>query len=254
MIKRIIITGAASGIGQATVESYLQQPHHQVIGIDINGDGLTALKASLSLEQQSRFQEIAIDLCDFDLVRSRLLSEVTFNEGIDHVIICHAIGFDNQVSEDAKWQQIVDVNFISVQRLFSLLEPYLREEGRIVVLSSILGKLGRRSNTGYVSTKHALLGLTKALALDLADRKITVNAVLPAWVDTPMLRNELKPQAAAAGTSIKQVLRQIKKKIPLRELISPQDVADTVMFLTSPRAKKITAQSIVIDGGFGCGA
>lgn len=254
MTATTLITGAASGIGAATIIKYLDDTCMHIIAVDINGASLDAMKQQLSEEQQSRLTTLALDLTDQQAVQDNLLSEVIARGGIDHLVISHAVGFDNQISENDKWDTILNVNLIATQRLFSLVDEHVKDDGRVVVLSSILGRVGKVSNSGYVTSKHALLGLVKALALDWAYRKITVNAILPCWVDTEMLRDQLAPQAALVGSTVKKMLRKIKKGIPLRSLIAAEDVADCVLFLTSSKAKMITAQSIVIDGGFSCGA
>lgn len=90
----------------------------------------------------------------------------------------------------------------------------MADGGRIVNMSSILGRAGKVRNTAYCASKHGIIGMTKALALDLAPRRITVNAILPAWIDTPMLQGELAAQARIAGITHEQILRNAKKKLP----------------------------------------
>lgn len=254
MTATTLITGAASGIGAATIIKYLDDTEMDIIAVDINGNNLEAIKQELTEDQQKRVTTIALDLTDQQAVRDELLTKIINRGGIDHLVISHAVGFDNQVNENDKWDTILNVNLMATQRLFSLMDEHIKEYGRVVVLSSVLGRVGKASNSGYVTSKHALLGLVKALALDWAYRKITVNAILPCWVDTEMLREQLAPQAGMIGSTVKQMLRKIKKGIPLRSLIAAEDVADCILFLTSSKAKMITAQSIVIDGGFSCGA
>ena len=249
----VLITGAANGIGAAIVRKYLKNTDQYIIAIDINGKDLLKTRENISPENQIRFIPLVIDLTKEKEIKQKVMQEIKKRGAIEHVVISHAVGYNNEINEDNKWDHILNVNLHSTQRLLSAIEGDISKNGRVVILSSILGRVGKANNTAYVSSKHALLGLVKALALDWAKRKITVNSVLPCWVDTPMMRKELEPQAAMMGVPLSQMLRKIKKSIPLRQLVSPDDVADTVMYLTSPQAKMITAQSIVIDGGFGCG-
>ncbi|MFT6388288.1 MAG: NAD(P)-dependent dehydrogenase (short-subunit alcohol dehydrogenase family) [Cellvibrionaceae bacterium] len=249
----VLITGAASGIGAATVAKYLSNSDFTVLAIDINQTALKRTAENYPTEQQSRIHTIAIDLTDYQEVPTILCKKLEAMGPLHHVVISHAISNDNDITDNNTWDRILDVNLHSSQRLLSLLAKYIHDGGRVVVVSSILGRAGKAANTAYVTSKHALLGLVKALAMDWASRDITVNAVLPSWVDTPMLHRELEPQAAFLGLSMTQMLRRVKKRIPLRKLISSDNVADTIMFLSSPAASMITAQSIVIDGGSGCG-
>ncbi len=246
--KNVLITGAASGIGAATVTSYLERTGYHIIAADRNAQALQALKENLAPDQKMRLTTIEIDF-----TKSQSIVDLMNHSSLDHVIISHGIAYENSITDDQLWDQIISINFLSVQRLFSSISELIHEDGRVVIVSSILGRVGKANNSAYVSSKHALLGLTKSLALDWAPRKITVNAVLPCWVDTPMLYEELKPQADALGVPIEKIIRTIKKRIPLRQLVTPKQVSESILFLTSPAASMITAQSIVIDGGYSCG-
>ncbi|MGK0440357.1 MAG: 3-hydroxybutyrate dehydrogenase/3-oxoacyl-[acyl-carrier protein] reductase [Pseudohongiellaceae bacterium] len=252
-IKKVIITGAASGIGAATVDKYLSQTDFEVVAIDLNQELLQTLHADCAEQARQRLSLLALDLTDREQCTQAFNQLIDTVKTIDHIVISHGIDRDHDITENATWDQILATNLHATQRLLSAFVNVISDGGRVVFVSSILGRAGKANNTAYVASKHALLGLTKGLALDLASRRITVNAVLPCWVETPMLLKGLEHQAALLGIPVKTLLRQIKKKIPLRALITAADVADTILFLTSPSASMITAQGIVIDGGFGCG-
>jgi 3-hydroxybutyrate dehydrogenase/3-oxoacyl-[acyl-carrier protein] reductase len=252
-LKSVLITGAANGIGKASVEHYLTTTDFTVIGIDLNEQALTTLKESLLEELRNRLVTISLDLTNEEDC-SRCYEQIKSQyQSIDHIVICHGVGYDNDITDNTKWDRILATNLHSTQRLLSFFIDSVTDGGRIVIISSILGRVGQVNNTGYVASKHALLGLTKALALDVARQKITVNAVLPAWVETPMLLEELNKQALQLGVPTQKLIRKAKKQIPLRQLVSPEDVAATIAFLVSPAASMITAQSIIVDGGFTCG-
>lgn len=254
MKKLVLITGAASGIGRATAEKYLQCSQFNIIAVDSNDEGIADFCRAVDASLRHRLHPVVVDLTDYDAVSQAIAPLIAEYGGVDHVVISHAVSSENHIDENAKWDFILEVNLRSVQRLLSLLHEDIKDGGRVVVLSSILGRAGKIMNSGYVASKHALLGLVKALALDWARRKITVNAVLPCWVDTPMLRQELKQQAAMLGIPVENMLKKIRKQIPLRALITADDVAEVIYFLSSPAANMITAQSLVVDGGYGCGA
>ncbi|MDC9597290.1 SDR family NAD(P)-dependent oxidoreductase [Xenorhabdus anantnagensis] len=247
-----IVTGAASGIGYAVCQKLLTTGY-RIIAIDVNSEGLNKLA-----EQSPGLVDILqIDLTDENAIANQLVP--LFKEGklpeiLQGIVISHGKDNDNKIGDSDIWDSILAANLHSVQRLLSNVVPNILSGGRIVIISSILGKAGKKHNSAYCVSKHALLGLTKSLALDLAERQITVNAVLPSWVDTPMLLKGLEPQAKLLGCSTSALLRRIEKRIPLKRLVSPQDVANAVMFFISLDAAMITAQGLVIDGGDGCGA
>ncbi|PHM62428.1 SDR family NAD(P)-dependent oxidoreductase [Xenorhabdus ishibashii] len=238
-----IVTGAASGIGFAVCQKLVAAGYH-VIAIDINRDGLNEL-----VEQSPDYiHPLQIDLVEEEALTSELMPLVKERE-IKGIVVSHGKADDNDIDQNDIWDLVLTTNLHSTQRLLSQVVPDIVSGGRIVIISSILGKIGTTRNTAYCASKHALLGLTKSLALDLAKRHITVNAVLPAWVNTPMFVRGLEPQAQLLGCSTSVLLKRAAKRIPLRRLVSPQDVAGTVMFFISPEAAMITAQGLTIDGG-----
>lgn len=242
-----IVTGAANGIGRATSIA-LSEAGYFIVAIDIDSDGLSTLSQSIS----DNLITCSVDMTDTDGLKLALLHVLT-NHQIKGLIICHGIDRENSITENDKWNQVVNVNLLSTQSILALVCPVIVNEGRIVIISSILGKAGKKNNTAYCATKHALLGITKSLALDLAERLITVNAILPSWVDTKMLHLGLASQAKKMGCPVETLLKRIARRIPLQRLISSEDVSNAVLFLISKNASMITAQSIVIDGGDGCG-
>ncbi|CDH19382.1 SDR family NAD(P)-dependent oxidoreductase [Xenorhabdus bovienii] len=242
-MSTFIVTGAASGIGFAICQKLISFKYY-VIAIDINRDGLDTLA-----EQSPEYiQPLQIDLVDEKAVINELMPLVKERE-LQGIIVSHGKAEDNDIDQNEIWDAVLATNLYATQRLLSHVVPDILSGGRIVIISSILGRIGTKRNTAYCASKHALLGLTKSLALDLAERQITVNAVLPAWVNTPMFVKGLEPQAQLLGCSTSALLKRTAKRIPLRRLVSPQDVANTVMFFISPDADMITAQGLTIDGG-----
>ncbi len=238
-----IVTGAASGIGFAVCQK-LVSAGYEIIAIDINQEGLNAL-AEQSPEQIRPFQ---LDMTD-EKKLIHLLGPIVKACKLQGVIISHGRADDNDIDQNDIWDVVLATNLSATQRLLSQVVPDILSGGRIVIISSILGRMGTKRNTAYCASKHALLGLTKSLALDLAERQITVNAVLPAWVNTPMLVKGLEPQAKLIGCSTLALLKRTEKRIPLKRLVTPEDVAHMVIFFISPEAAMITAQGLTIDGG-----
>jgi len=146
--------------------------------------------------------------------------------------------------DDARWDAILATNLTAVFRVTREASPFLPEGGRVINLSSVLGRFGVAGLGAYAASKHGVIGLTRTLALELAPRKITVNAICPGWVETEMARQgfrhmggEEKGREAAA------------KMAPLGRVLDPEEVAGLAAYLASDDARSVTGQAIVVDGG-----
>jgi len=144
--------------------------------------------------------------------------------------------------DDALWHAIITANLHGTYHCCKAVLPRLPDDsGRIVNIASVLGLRGVADQTAYCAAKHGVVGLTRALALALAPRGITVNAVCPGWVDTDMARHRfaelgISRDVAAAG-------------LPTRKIPTPDEVADAVLWLLRPEARSITGHALPIDGG-----
>lgn len=246
----VVITGAASGIGAAISQQLMAMPGRHLILLDRQADALAELAATAP--PGVVVETLAIDLTSTEQLATGLVPLLADNR-IHELVISHGIADENQLDQCEIWDKVLLTNLTSVQRLLAVLESRLADGASVVIVSSILGLIGKKANSAYCASKHGLLGLVKATALDLASRRIRVNAVLPSWVDTPMLRREVRRQADLTGIAEADMLRRIKKRIPLRAMVEASDVAHAIQFLLSAQSRMITAQSLVIDGGDGCG-
>jgi NAD(P)-dependent dehydrogenase (short-subunit alcohol dehydrogenase family) len=129
-------------------------------------------------------------------------------------------------------------------RVIRAVSPHLPEGGRIVNLSSVLGRFGVPGFGAYCASKHGVIGLTRALALELAPRKITVNAICPGWVETEMAREGFR------GLGGEDEGRKLAARMaPLNRVLHPDEIAGLVAYLASDDARSVTGQAIVADGG-----
>ncbi|MDO8341842.1 MAG: SDR family NAD(P)-dependent oxidoreductase [Cellvibrio sp.] len=252
--KTAIVTGSAAGIGAATAKLLCERNIAAIILLDVAADALQQFASELKqLHSHTQIYTGVANIADNNALREALQPLLTRLERVDILVNSAGVADENEPDEMHIWHKVLGVNLHGTYHTTIASLAHMPDGGRIINVSSILGRAGNVRNTAYCTSKHALLGFTKSLALDVAPRKITVNAVLPAWVDTPMLRNEIALNAEKIGVDPEQMLRNAKKKIPLKRLTKSEDVANLIAFLASNEASSITAQSFTIDGGFTCG-
>ncbi|MFC1402794.1 MULTISPECIES: SDR family NAD(P)-dependent oxidoreductase [Streptacidiphilus] len=231
-IKTAVVTGGGSGIGRAIAER-LRADGYQVAALDLNPlDGSDDLAADVTDRAQ-------VDAA-LDDVRKRL-GPVT--------ILVNAAGMDGFKRfadlSFASWQRLIDVNLNGVFHCVQAVLPDMVEAGwgRIVNISSSSAQSGQPFMTHYVASKSAVNGLTKALALELGPAGITVNAVPPGFIDTPMLRR------AEARELIGGTVEDHIQRTPVRRVGRPEDIAAACSFLVSEEAGYITGQILGVNGG-----
>ncbi len=245
-----LITGAAHGIGAACIQDLAAQGIRHFILLDKDQAALEVLA--------ERYPDLECHLLCTDLSQPEtfqtelplLLSQLP---PLQVVVNNAGTAQENEPDDWHNWRKILALNLDAPFLIGAICIPYLQEGASIINIASILGRAGKVRNSGYCASKHGLLGYTKALALDLAPRRIRVNAILPGWVDTPMLQRELQQQAQLLGMPDQKILRNARKQIPLRRFVLAEEVASMVAYLASSAASAVTAQSFTIDGGFTCG-
>lgn len=251
--KVMIMTGAASGIGLGIAKVFLNKGAKVVLA-DLDKDKLNQEVAQLKIQG---FDCIAIQVDVTEENEMAQMIEATIkhygrldilfnNAGLQHVSPIESFSTD-------KFRQMVDImltgSFIGTK--YAL--PIMKEQGngRILNMSSINGIIGFAGKAAYNSAKHGIIGLTKVAALETATEGITVNAICPGYIDTPLVRNQMEDLASHRGVSSEQVLEEVLfPLIPQKQLIDIQDVADYALFLCSDGAKSVTGQAILIDGGY----
>ena len=149
----------------------------------------------------------------------------------------------------APWVDIIQTNLLGTYYVTRAAAPHVPNGGRVIMISSVLGKFGVPGYTAYCAAKTGLIGFTRSLALELAPRKITVNALCPGWTDTEMARAGMREIASSAGISVEEFKKRAMSQVPLGEMVEPEEVASLVAFLCASTGDKITGQAISICGG-----
>jgi NAD(P)-dependent dehydrogenase (short-subunit alcohol dehydrogenase family) len=175
-------------------------------------------------------------------------------DAVDHVDVLvnnAGIGGGEPVpgSDIERWRRTVDTNLTGTYLVTREVLPLMRAGGRIVNISSVLGRFGVPGYTAYCASKHAVIGFTRALALEVVSQQITANAICPGWVDTDMAAEGMHQGAAATGQTFDQFRERALAAVPIKRIIQPEEVAELVRFLSSPGAAAITGQTYNICGG-----
>jgi NAD(P)-dependent dehydrogenase (short-subunit alcohol dehydrogenase family) len=236
--KIYIITGAGSGIGQET-SRVLAEQGATVIMMDLNAEGL-AETATIGGEH---CHPITIDLTDATAVAEAVAKIVEQYGKLDGLVHCAGISSRKPLNVLSKegFSKVMDVNFFSFVELVKQCakKKHINNGASIVVMSSISSIRGYKAKTEYCVSKAAVDAFVRCMALELADRRIRVNSVMAAAVDTPMAQRARETNAAVGASAFEAPLG----------ITEPYEVANTIAFLLSDATKTITGTSLLIDGG-----
>lgn len=239
------MTGAAKGIGRATAQQFARAGAR--VGLIDRDPYALAETASAIASDMGLSLVLNADVSQADDVTRAVQSFVSAFGPIDTVVNNAGIHFARAIDEytDEEWDRIFNVNLKGAFHTIRAALPSLREtKGSIVLVSSMTGLVGQNRGAAYVSSKAALVGMTKALALELASDGIRVNCVCPAGVDTPLMRSWAStlpdPQAVMQGQADMHLLGR---------LATPDEIASAILFLASPAASFITGVALPVEGG-----
>ncbi len=239
-----LVTGAASGIG-AAVARLLAERGAALALLDIDGDALSALAAELGGPDLAL--PLSVDVTDENAVERAVAAALERFGRLD--VVSNNAGVqrygDAESTTSAAFDEVMGVNLRSVFLVCRASAPALRRSrGSIVNMASVQALATQRNVLAYTTSKHALVGLTRSLAIDLAGSGVRVNCVAPGSVDTPMLDWALGLDPDPQG-----LRRAVDAMHPLGRIAQPREVAECVAFLASRRASFVTGTCLVVDGG-----
>jgi len=240
MTDTILVTGSSRGIGRAIALELCDAGYDIVVHCRSRRDEAEAVQAEIAARGRNA-RIVQFDISDRAASATVLEADIAAH-GAYYGVVCNAGltrdgAFPGLTADD--WDQVLRTNldgFYNV--LHPLVMPMIRRRaaGRIVCITSVSGLVGNRGQVNYSASKAGVIGAAKALAVELAKRKITVNCVAPGLIDTDMLEPEVP-------------VEQILKAIPMERTGTPEEVAAAVRFLMSPQAGYITRQVLAVNGG-----
>ncbi len=251
--KRAVITGASRGIGRSIALTLAQAGARVAIAARNQAD-LDALAHEIA-----RLGGVAVPIqCDVTNARdvSAKLAGGVLGGGLGGIdILVNNAGMADSHAfvdhPDELWHRLLDVNLNSVYYVTKAFASTMIEQrsGRIINIASVAARVGSRYIAAYTASKHGVLGLTRALAVEFVPYNITVNAVCPGYVDTPMTQGSIATIAGRTGMTEAQAHDLLARTSPQKRLISPDEVASVALFLALDSSKGITGQAINVDGG-----
>lgn len=249
--KHIALSGAGTGIGRAIAERLAAEGAK----LSLFGRNLERL---LETKEVLAGAEVLVSTCD---IRDRPAVDACFTKFVDEqgplyaLVANSGIGGSNESGSDDRFDDLVATNLTGTYSCLRAAERHLSgsnggaDTRHLVVISSILARIGVPGYTGYCASKAALLGLVRALAAELAPDQVQVNAICPGWVDTEMAHEGLRGMADAMGVTKDEAKAIAMQAVPLGRMSQPRDIAGMVAWLLSADSRGVTGQALDMNGG-----
>ncbi|MEP9354673.1 3-hydroxybutyrate dehydrogenase [Xanthobacter sp. KR7-65] len=253
--RNAIVTGSTSGIGLAIAKALAAEG----CNVMLNGFGdageIEANRAAIAAASGTKVVYSGADMSRPQDVRA-MVAEATATLGPVDILVNNAgLQHVSALAEfpEEKWDLLLAVNLSAAFHASKAVIASMTERrfGRIVNIASALGLVGAPHKPAYVATKHGLIGLTKSIAIEVAETGVTCNAVCPGMVMTPIIEMQVADQAKVTGLSPDQVVREVfLENQPIRRPVTAEEIAGAVVFLCSPAGSGVTGTALSVDGGY----
>ena len=253
--KNALVTGSTSGIGLGIAEGFAREG----MNLMLNGFGDTAeiekLRESLAAKFRVKVLYNGADMSNPGQIEAMMRKTQSELGGVDVLVNNAGIQHVAPVEEfpPEKWDAIIAINLSSAFHTTRMAVPYMKSKswGRIINVASAHALVASPFKSAYVASKHGILGFTKTVALEIAEQGITVNAICPGYVLTPLVEKQIPDTAKARGITEEQVKRDVLLAAqPTKQFVTVEQIAGTAVFLCTDVAASITGTSIAVEGGW----
>lgn len=245
--RRALVTGGGSGVGAAIARALAGAG----CSVTITGRKMAALEAVCAGHDHIR--SVVADVTDLAALRDAF-QQAAGEGGQVPIVVANAGIAESQPFhriEPDQWQRMIEINLTGVFNTFKAGLKHMDKSGwgRMVAIASTAGLQGGGYISAYSASKHGVVGLVRSLAVELGPKGITVNAICPGYIDTPMTDRTLSNIATKTGMSRDEATRHLLKDVPTGRFITPEEVAGSVLWLCSDAARSVNGETVVIDGG-----
>jgi NAD(P)-dependent dehydrogenase (short-subunit alcohol dehydrogenase family) len=251
--KIVVITGAASGIGRATAILFAKEGATQILS-DIDELGLNETYKLIDDKAKTRTKITVVDVRNQDEVKNMIDTTIERFGRIDVLVVNAGVVRVGPVESfsDSDYDLLIDVNIKGTHYTCKHAVPYFKKQkcGSIITLASVAAHIGQTAHANYCSTKAAVLGYTRALALDLAPYNVRVNSVSPGATDTPMLQSDVAKQAKDRGLSYEEVKKEFEEEGVMGRWAKAEEIATGILFLATEESSYMTGADLRLDGGW----
>ena len=253
--KTAVVTGSTSGIGLGIAEGFAKEG----VNLVLNGFGdaaeIETIRSGLASKFGIKVTYDGADMSKPEQIEAMMKKAAADFGGVDILVNNAGIQHVCPVEEfpTAKWDAIIAINLSSAFHTTKMAVPYMKSKGwgRIINVASAHAMVASPFKSAYVASKHGIMGFTKTVALEVAEKGVTCNAICPGYVLTPLVEKQIPDTAKARGMTIEQVKKDVLLAAqPTKQFVTTAQVAGTAIFLCSDSAASITGTNIMVEGGW----